>query len=89
VRLRGSRRFICEFQNLRWHTEPDGCRRAVAKRARVDQHFLHQTFVEEGNAKTDPIFAIQGRLHRSAPGKLLYPLPRKCKNMTGTNCHFR
>ena len=85
----GRCRFIFEFQNLLRHTEPDSCCRAVAKGARVDWRFLHQTFVEASNAKTDPIFAEQGRLHRRVPRELLCPLPRKFKNMTGANCYLR
>ena len=85
----GRRRFIFEFQNLRWHTEPDGGLRAIAKCTRIDQRSLHQPFVHTGNAKTDPIFAKQGRLHRRHPGELFCPLPRKFKNMTGAKCHLR
>jgi len=85
----GRRRFIFEFQNLRRHTQPDGCPRAVAKCARIDRRFFHKTFVQAGNAKTNPIFAKQSRLHRRDPGELLRSLPRKFKNMTGANCHFR
>ena len=57
--LTGRRRCIFEFQNFRRHTEPDGCLRAIAKCARIDQRSLHQTFVHAGDAKTDPIFAKQ------------------------------
>ena len=85
----GRRWFIFEFQNLRRHIQPDGCVRAVAKCARIDWRFLHQTFVQTGNAKTDPIFAKQGGLHRRDPGELLCPLPRKSKNMIGANCYAR
>jgi hypothetical protein len=44
-RLIGRRRSIFELQNLRRHTQPDGCLGAVEKCARIDRRFLHQTFV--------------------------------------------
>ena len=80
--------FIFEFQNLRWHVQPDSRRHAVAKWARIDRGSPHQTFVHAGNAKTDPIFAKQGRFHRRDSGELLCPLPRKFKKMIGANCDF-
>ena len=84
------RRCIFEFQILRRYTEPGGGLLTIAKCARVDhRRFLHQTFVHAGNAKTDPIVAKQGRLHRRHPiGELFCPLPCKFKNMTGANCHL-
>ncbi len=88
-RLMRGRGCVFEFQNLRRHTEPDGGLRAVTKCARLDRRSLHQTFVHAGNAKTDPIFAKQGRLHRRHPGELFCPLLCKSKNVTGANCHLR
>ena len=89
LRLMGRRRFIFEFQNLFRHTEPDSCRGAVAKCAHIDRRFLHQTLVETGDAKTDPILAKHGRLDRRDSGELLSPLPGKLKNMLGANCYLR